>query len=219
MAAKLIAIEGLDGSGKETQTAILKDELTKRGFKVASASFPCYGQPSAALVEDYLQGGFGKKATDVNAYAASSFFAMDRLVSYLKHWRTDYENADVFVADRYSTSNLIHQCAKLPEHEWETFATWLSDYEFGKLCLPAPNKVIYLRLDLETSQRLLEKRYGGDASKRDVHERDLGYLEHSRRAAEWCATRFGWIAIECSRDGELRDRMEVHEEIMGRLGL
>lgn len=219
MAAKLIAIEGLDGSGKQTQAALLGGALAARGLDVASVSFPCYGRPSASLVEDYLRGGFGERAGDVNAYAASSFFAMDRLVSYLKSWRADYEAADYLVADRYSTSNLIHQCAKLPECEWEAFSGWLFDYEFGRLGLPAPDSVVYLRMDLATSQRLLEGRYGGDASRRDVHERDLGYLERSRQAAEWCCGRFGWTVVECACDGKLRGRADVHNEILERLGL
>lgn len=218
MAAKLIAIEGLDGSGKETQTKLLRGALEGMGYKVGSVSFPQYGKPSAALVEDYLHGGFGQRASDVNAYAASSFFAMDRLVSYLKSWRIDYENSDYFIADRYITSNAIHQCSKLPQGQWAEFIDWLLDYEHGKLGLPAPDIVIYLRLDLATSQRLLEKRYGGDVSKRDVHERDLDYLEHSRQAAEWCCAHMGWIPVECARSGELRQRTDVHAEVMQLLG-
>lgn len=216
---RMIAIEGLDGSGKETQTKLLKEALEAKGLNVGSISFPRYGTPSAALVEDYLQGGFGERASDVNAYAASSFFAMDRLVSYLKDWRQAYRECDVFLADRYIPSNAIHQCSKLPEDEWERFVDWLSEYECDLLGLPRPDDIVYLRLDPAMSQKLLERRYGGDASKRDVHERDLEYLERSRKAAEWCAGYFGWMTIDCVADGGLRDRMDVHKEVMDRLGL
>lgn len=219
MAARLIAIEGLDGSGKQTQTKLLGDALSAKGLKVASVSFPQYGKPSAALVEDYLHGGFGEHAGDVNAYAASSFFAMDRLVSYLKDWRADYESSDVLIADRYTTSNAIHQCSKLPKEQWDAFCDWLMDFEFNLLGLPRPDSVIYLRLDVETSQKLLAKRYGGDASKRDVHERDLDYLHRSQEAAEWCCKRLEWIPVECVSGAELRERSDVHQEIMKRLGL
>ena len=219
MTAKFIAIEGLDGSGKETQTGLLRSALAARGLKVGSISFPCYGEPSAALAEDYLHGGFGECADDVSAYAASSFFAMDRLVSYLKSWRAEFEACDVFLADRYTTSNAIHQCSKLPEDEWRNFTEWLFDYEFRLLGLPEPDAVVYLRLDLAMSQKLLERRYGGDASKRDVHERDAAYLERSCQAAEWCCEHLSWIPVECAQNGDLRDRMDVHGEIVRRLGL
>lgn len=218
MPAKFIAIEGLDGSGKETQTRMLMKALQSRGLKVASVSFPQYGKPSAALVEDYLHGGFGERADDVNAYAASSFFAMDRLVSYLKEWHVDYENADVFLADRYVTSNAIHQCCKLPEEKWRLFTEWLLHYEHDLLELPKPDCIVYLRLDIEISQSLLNKRYGGDVSKRDIHERDLAYLKRSHVVADWCASHMNWTSVDCARDGVLRDREDVHAEIMERLG-
>lgn len=218
MPAKLIAIEGLDGSGKQTQTALLREALKARGLKVKSVAFPRYGEPSAELVEDYLRGGFGEHAGDVNAYAASSFFAMDRLVSYLKGWRTDYEACDVLVADRYTTSNVIHQCSKLPRSKWGAFCDWLMDYEFDLLGLPRPDVVVYLHMEVETSQRLLERRYGGDPSKRDVHERDLAYLRRSQEAAEWCCKRLGWILVECVDEGELRDRVDVHEDLLAGIG-
>lgn len=219
MTARLIAIEGLDGSGKETQTNLLRATIEARGMKVGSVSFPRYGQPSAAPVEQYLSGGYGERAADVNAYAASALFAVDRLASFLGEWRDEFDECDFFIADRYTTSNAIHQLSKLPESDWESFASWLFDFEFGKIGLPKPDQVVYLRLDTATSQALLERRYGGDASKRDVHERDLDYLERSRQAADWCASRFGWLTIECAANKELRERLDVHNEIVERLGL
>ena len=219
MTARLIAIEGLDGSGKETQTKLLRQFLEAQGAKVGSISFPQYGEPSADLVEDYLKGGFGENAADVNAYAASSFFALDRLVSYLRKWRKEFESCDVFLADRYVTSNAIHQCSKLPESEWAAFTTWLFEYEHKYLGLPRPNHVVYLRLDLAASQKLLERRYGGDVSQRDVHERDLAYLERSRCAAEWCCSRFNWTPVECTSNNALRAREDVHKELLEKLSL
>ncbi|MCI1479663.1 MAG: deoxynucleoside kinase [Eggerthellaceae bacterium] len=213
----MVAIEGLDGSGKETQTRLLKQALESQGLNVATISFPRYGHPSAAPVEEYLCGSYGQHASDVNSYAASAFFAVDRIASFLGEWREQFESADVFIADRYTTSNAIHQLSKLPSDQWRNFVDWLFDFEFNKLGLPKPTMVVYLRTDVTTSQFLLEKRYGGDESKRDVHERDLGYMTRSHIAADWCAEQFGWTTIECIASGEMRDREDVHREIMSRV--
>lgn len=217
--AQLVAIEGIDGSGKQTQTALLSETLAGRGLKVATVSFPQYGQPSAALVEQYLSGALGDDPSAVNAYAASSFFAMDRFVSYLSSWKRLYEESDVLIADRYVTSNAIHQCAKMPREQWESFGDWLFDYEYGKLGLPEPDSVIYLHLDLETSQRLLAQRYAGQEHGRDIHERDADFLSRSHAAGEFCCDRYGWQRIECEEKGTLRSKADVAQEIARKLGM
>lgn len=216
---KLIAIEGLDGSGKQTQSALLKDSLKSAGYDVASIDFPRYGKKSAVLCEAYLHGEYGDNASGVNAYAASSFFAMDRFVSYLSEWKAPYEACDYMVADRYVTSNAIHQCSKLPHDEWEGFVTWLFDYEFGKLGLPEPAKVVYLAMPVEKSEELVSVRYHGDETEKDIHERDDSYLRRSHEAAEWCCERLGWGRVECCRSGSLRSIEEIHEEIVLKIGI
>lgn len=215
---RVIAIEGLDGSGKETQTKLLRSALEASGKKVESISFPRYGQISSMLVEEYLNGVFGNDPNDVNAYGASSFFAMDRFVSYLREWRPLYQNCDYFLADRYVTSNAIHQCSKLPREEWDGFVSWLFDYEFGKLGLPKPDRVFYLHLTVDDSQRLLSERYHGDEHKKDIHEGDIEYLRRSQEAAEYCCGKCGWERIECMGDGSIRTIEDIHGEIMERLG-
>lgn len=215
---RMIAIEGLDGSGKETQTKLLRSALEASGRRVESISFPRYGQISSVLVEEYLNGVFGSDPNDVNAYGASSFFAMDRFVSYLREWRPLYQNCDYFLADRYVTSNAIHQCSKLPREEWDGFVSWLFDYEFGKLGLPRPDRVFYLHLAVDDSQRLLSERYHGDEHKKDIHEGDIEYLRRSQEAAEYCCNKCGWERIECMGDGSIRTIEDIHGEIMERLG-
>ena len=210
---KLIVIEGLDGCGKQTQTALLKETLAGTGKSVVSIDFPRYGKKSAVLCEAYLHGEFGNNATDVNAYAASTLFAVDRYVSYLTEWKGVYETSDFLVADRYVTSNAIHQCSKLPREEWENFVSWLFDFEFGKLGLPKPEKVFYLSMPVERSQQLLSERYECNGAIRDIHERDLAYLERSYEAAEWCCERLGWERVECVRCGLLRSVEEIQAEI------
>ena len=210
----LVAIEGLDGSGKETQTKLLVNALRGRGFDVATLSFPRYGRTSAVLAEEYLRGSFGTNPSCVNAYGASSFFAMDRFASYLLDWKAKYEQADVFLADRYVTSNAIHQCSKLPREQWESFLEWLFDYEHDKLGLPRPSKVFYLHIDVDTSQRLLEERYDHDELRKDIHEHNLEYLRNSQEAAEFCCKTCGWVRVECVRNDALRPVDDIHAEIV-----
>ena len=198
---KLIVIEGLDGSGKATQSELLCKYLESIGKKVKKVSFPVYESDSSALVKMYLAGQFGQHPDDVNAYAASSFYAVDRYASYKTSWGSFYEQGGVIIADRYTTSNAVHQCSKLPQEQWEEYLHWLFDYEFRLLGLPAPDRVIYLQVDPAVSQRLMTQRYHGDESKKDIHEADFSYLMSCREAALYAAKRFDWQVIECC-DGE-----------------
>ena len=210
---KLIVIDGLDGSGKATQARRLAETLKARALPVREVSFPDYSSPSSALVKMYLAGEFGSRPDDVNAFAASSFFAVDRYASFQKDWRRDWE-AGVVIADRYTTSNAIHQCSKLPESRWAAYLDWLFDYEYRLLGIPAPDLVVYLRVDPAVSQKLLEKRYGGDAEKKDLHEKDLAYLERCQAAAAYCADYLGWKTVECCRGGAMRPGEEIGEELL-----
>lgn len=212
-AKKLIVIEGLDGSGKATQAKRLTKALVEKGIPVREVSFPDYESDSSALVRMYLSGQFGTDPQDVNAYAASSFFAVDRFASYKKDWRRDYARG-VIIADRYTTSNAVHQCSKLPREQWEDFLNWLFDFEYTKLGIPAPDCVIYLNVDPQVSQALMTARYSGDESKKDIHERDIAYLRHSREAAAYCAEKLGWKTVDCCRDGQMRSIEEIHKDVM-----
>ncbi len=129
MAGKLIVIEGLDGSGKSTQEKLLGDELKKRGKEVTFIKLPNYDDDACILVKQYLAGRFGDKPEDVNAYAASSFYAVDRFVSYNCYWKNDYLDGKIILADRYTTSNAYHQLTKTPREEWDAYLEWLEDFE------------------------------------------------------------------------------------------
>lgn len=212
-AKKLIVIEGLDGSGKATQAKRLTEALVEKGIPVREVSFPDYGSDSSALVRMYLSGQFGTDPQDVNAYAASSFFAVDRFASYKKDWHRDYARG-VVIADRYTTSNAVHQCSKLPKEQWEDFLNWLFDFEYKKLGIPAPDRVIYLNVDPAVSQALMTARYRGDENKKDIHERDIAYLRHSREAAAYCAEKLGWETVDCCRDGQMRSIEDIHKDVM-----
>ena len=201
---KLIVIEGLDGSGKATQAQLLAAHLKEEGLSVREITFPDYASDSSALVKMYLSGQFGPHPDDVNAYAASSFYAVDRYASYKTSWGSFYEQGGIVIADRYTTSNAVHQCSKLPPDQWESFLRWLFDYEFHLLGLPTPDAVIYLQVDPAVSQKLMTARYHGDESKKDVHEKDTAYLARSREAAEYCAAHLGWHTVHCTRGDAMR---------------
>lgn len=211
----LIVLEGLDGSGKATQAKLLAADLQAEGMQVREITFPDYASDSSALVKMYLSGQFGDKPDDVNAYAASSFYAVDRYASYKKDWGSFYHAGGVVIADRYTTSNAVHQCSKLPPEQWESFLHWLFDYEFRLLGLPAPDRVIYLQVDPAVSQKLMTSRYHGDESKKDVHEKDLEYLARSRKAAEFCAAHLGWKTVSCTEGDAMRSIEDIQAEVQG----
>ena len=198
---KLIVIEGLDGSGKATQTGLLCARLEREGRPFRRISFPDYEEPSSALVKLYLSGSLGS-LDEVNAYGASLFYAVDRYASYLAHWKGDYLAGRLVVADRYATSNVAHQMSKLPREEWDDYLRWLEDTEYVRVGIPRPDLVIYLDMDPEVSRKLLSRRYRGDESRRDIHEADFGYLLRCREAALYGAGRLGWQVIPCSGRGE-----------------
>ncbi len=209
---KLIVIEGLDGSGKATQAELLTERLREQGIRVRQVSFPNYESDSSALVKMYLKGEFGSHPDDVNAYAASSFYAVDRYASFMKDWEKDWKSG-VIIADRYTTSNAIHQCSKIPREQWDEYMNWLFYYEYDLLGIPAPDFTIYLRVDPEVSQRLLKRRYEGQ-DKRDIHEKDVEYLARCQEVAGYCAERLGWRVVECTKNSVMRSIDSIQTEVL-----
>ena len=214
MDKKLIVIEGLDGCGKQTQVSMLVKELEEKNKKVKYITFPDYRQPSSTLIRMYLNSEFGSSPNDVNAYAASSFFAVDRYASYKKFWEKNYLNGEVIICDRYTTSNTFYQMCKLPKSEWDSYLTWLYDYEYNKLKLPKPSKVIYLNMPIEMSQILMKKRYSGDESKKDLHESNIDFLKVCQAAAEYVIKKDSWIKIDCVQNGAVKSKEQIHGEII-----
>lgn len=214
MSGKLITMEGLDGSGKATQTELLCGALAERGVKLSRVSFPDYEEPSSALVKMYLKGEFGTNPDDVNAYAASSFYAVDRYASYQKYWRQDYQQGTLIIADRYTTSNIVFQLSKLPREQWPDFVEWVQDYEYGKLTLPRPDLTIYLNMPLEVSQKLLSGRYHGNEEKKDIHESNTAYLRACRKSADYAVQKLGWKTVQCADEKGLKTVEQIHGEVM-----
>lgn len=211
---KLIVIEGLDGSGKSTQLELLESNLKQQGVDCKAVSFPNYESPSSTLVKMYLGGEFGKKPNEVNAFAASVFYTVDRYASFKSDWGKYYENGGTVVSGRYTTSNAVHQCSKLPESEWQSFLDWLYDFEYNKIAIPKPDKVIFLDMPIEISQKLLTKRYSGNESKKDIHESDTEYLAKCRKAAVFTAEYSNWEIIPCSENGEARTIDAIAKDVL-----
>lgn len=214
---KLIVIEGLDGCGKSTQLALLPENLKKFGIETKSVSFPDYDSDSSALVKMYLAGKFGTNPSDVNAFAASLFYAVDRYASFKSGWGEYYNSGKTVIAGRYTTSNAVHQTCKLPREEWEGFLEWLYDLEYNKMGIPKPDCVIFLDMPIELSQKLLMNRYEGDSEKKDIHESDVTYLENCRKAAYFTAQFSGWEIISCAKGDQLKTIEEISDEINQRI--
>lgn len=210
----LIVLEGLDGSGKGTQTALLAEALVKQGHALRQVTFPDYDSPSSALVQMYLKGEFGSNPEDVNAYAASAFYAVDRFASFRRDWKTDYDRGSVILCDRYTTSNMVYQMGKVPREEWDQYLCWMEDFEYGKLGLPRPDRVLYLDMPVEVSQKLLLQRYHGDSGKKDIHESHLEFLRSCGECARYAGEKLHWKVIPCSKEEEPLPVEEIHQAVL-----
>ena len=210
----LVVIEGVDGSGKQTQTQLIHDRL-RDNFKIRRLTFPDYNSDTSALVKMYLGGEFGNKPESVNAYASSSFYAVDRIGGYLKDWHEDYERGDFILCDRYTTSNAVHQAGKLSGKERDDYLDWLFDYEYRLLGLPKPDLVFFLDVPPEVSRELMKNRNNKitGESEKDIHESNADYITKSYENALYVAKKCGWNVIECVKNGKLRSIEDINDEI------
>ena len=210
---KLIVIEGTDGSGKSTQFRMMSQRLEKENFSFRHIVFPRYSEESSALIRMYLGGQFGSKPSDVNAYAASSFYAVDRYASYKMDWGQWYEEGGLVLSDRYTTSNAVHQASKEPEDKQAAFLQWLYDFEYDKLKLPRPDLTIYLDVPTDFTEKMLRSREASTNTTADIHEQDMSYLATCRETGRKAAQYYGWTVIQCVKDGAMRSIEDIHEEI------
>ena len=210
----LIVIEGTDGSGKETQARLLCQALEKKGLSVNFLSFPCYGTPACAPVEMYLGGKFGKKPEDVSPYAASVMYAIDRYASFKTKWAATYEKGEIFVADRYTTSNAVHQAAKLPPEERAAYLKWLYDIEYNKIGIPSPDLVVYLDLTPEASGKMLKERSGKPGVQHYIHETNGEFLRKSRENALGIARDSGWEVVTAGDKNGPYTKETIHAKVL-----
>ena len=211
---KLIIIEGLDGCGKSTQTALLEKYFEDNSVKFKKIKLPDYDSKSSTLVKMYLGGEFGKNADDVNAYAAGAFYAVDRFASYKLDWGKDYENGALILADRYATSNSIYQMEKIDEDKWDEYLDWSADFEYNKIGIPRPDLVIFLDMPVDVSQKLMTSRYNADEGKKDVHEANVDFLNNCRKSALYTAKKQGWAVVPCSDGINPLPIKEIHNTIL-----
>ena len=210
---KLIVFEGTDGSGKSTQFELLAKRLEAEQIGFQRLRFPQYEEPSSALIRMYLGGAFGDDPEAVNAYAASTFYAVDRYASYQCVWKDYYQGGGFVVSDRYTTSNAVHQGSKVPEGERAEFFRWLYDLEYDRMGLPRPDLVVLLDMPVELSEQLMRKREQSTGTHADIHERDEDYLKKCRDVALHAAKYYGWRTVSCAKDGAIRSVEDIHEEV------
>lgn len=213
---KLFVIDGTDGSGKQTQFDKLKEALTRDGIEYKIVSFPNYDSPSSSLVKMYLSGEFGKDAKKISPYIASTFYAVDRYATFQTGYREYYENGGIILADRYTTSNMVHQAGKIEDKvERKKFLDWLWDFEFNLYGLPVPTEVFFLNMPVEKSLELMKNRENKFThnNKKDIHESDEKHLLDAHKAACEVAKDYNWYEVKCVKDNNIRSIEDIHKEI------
>ena len=216
MAPKFIVIEGLDSTGKETQSNLLVDKLRNEGNKVLKISYPNYDSRSSELVKMYLNGEILENPEDINPYATSTFYAADRYITYIKEYKDIWNDYDYIIADRYVESNMIYQLTKLwNKKDPVKFISWLIQLEYSLNKLPYPDLILYLTVPLEVSTKLLSDRSKKNNVQLDIHEKNLSYLDRCNIVARYCCNLFSWKEIECATsDKNNIDSIEdIHQRI------
>jgi len=215
MKGKLIVLDASDGCGKDTQTEKLYHRLAEDGFMVKKVKFPNYDSPSSSLIKMYLDGSFGAAPSEVDPYITSTFYTVDRYATYKKDWESFYSKGGIVIADRYTTSNMVHQTVKFTDPEAKnSYLQWLQDFEYRLFQLPQPDCVVFLDMPPEFSRKLLAARAGKtDRPGKDIHENNEGFMIQSYYSAMEMAARFQWARVACVTDGVLRNIEDIHEEV------
>lgn len=206
----IIDIEGTDGCGKFTQTKMLYQYLTNKGYKCKIISFPNYDSPSSILVQKYLNGEFGD-ANGLNGYQASALYGIDRMLTMKQINVKDY---DYILFDRYTPSNMIHQSRLLKsKREIDKFLDWVADFEYNKLKLPAPDIVIFLDMPVEYSLKLIRERGANkNGQSKDILENEE-QLTLAYNSAKYAAQKMEWRTLRCVQNGGLLSKEIIHEKI------
>ena len=213
---KLFVIDGRDGRGKQTQLEKLKERLDTEGIDYKSVSFPNYESESSALVKIYLNGELADDPKEISPYIASTFYAADRYITFKKEYEKYYKSGGIILADRYTTSNMVHQAGKIKDDkEREKFLNWLWDFEFNLYGLPVPTEVFFLNMPTEYALKLMENRKNKitQEDKKDIHERNPQHMIDAYNEACKLSRKYNWKGIQCVRDEKIRTIEDIHEEI------
>lgn len=213
---KLFVIDGTDASGKQTQLQKLKERFDKENIKYKSVSFPNYESQSSSLVKIYLNGELSDDPKKISPYIASTFYAADRYITFKKEYEEYYNNGGIILADRYTTSNMVHQAGKIKDdEERKKFLEWLWDFEFNLYGLPVPTKVIFLNMPTEYAIKLMENRKNKitNEDKKDIHEKSKEHLQDAYKEACKLAKKYNWYEVNCIKDNNIRSIDDIHEEI------
>lgn len=213
---KLFVIEGTDSSGKQTQLEELKRRFEKEKIEYKSVSFPNYESNSSELVKIYLSGELAENPKEISPYIASTFYAADRYVTFKREYEKYYNNGGIILADRYTTSNMVHQAGKIEDaEERKKFLDWLWDFEFNLYGLPVPTQVIFLNMPTEYAIKLMKNRKNKftNEEKKDIHERNLEHLKDAYNEALKVSKKYNWYEIKCIKDNRIRTIDDIHEEL------
>ncbi len=216
MKGKLIVIEGAcDGIGKTTQYKLLKKYLEDKGYNVCSHHFPTYDSKQGKLTEYYLNGDFGNP-NDLSPYLVNSIYAVDRAITWKDKLKDAYENGGIILLDRYTTSSLIYQSSLFNnEEDKKAFINYVTDYEYNKLGIKKPDKVIFLTADFDLVSSMRSKRKSNDGVKNDVYERDNKLMKRIYDNAMFVSDYLGFDTVKCDLNGSLRSIEDIHNEIKG----
>lgn len=216
MKGKLIVIEGVsDGIGKTTQFDLLRRRLLDENVKVESHHFPSYNTYQGKPVEEYLRGTFGRP-DEISPYFVNSLYAVDRAITWNIDLKDKYERGDTILLDRYTTSSLIYQSTPIEDmEEKKKFLNYVTDFEYNKIGIKKPDKVIFLTADLDiiTKMRNKRKEENGEVVEGDIHENDLMFMRKVYDNATFVANYLSWDIINCSESGKMKSIEEISDEV------
>ena len=214
MKGRIIVIEGAcDGIGKSTQYSLLKEELEKEG-KVITHHFPSYDTPQGKGVEEYLNGSLGE-ISSLSPYFINNLYAYDRVITWVKELKEEYEKGSTILLDRYTTSSIIYQASVIDDmEERKKFIDFVNDYEYNKLGIGKPDTVIFLHAPFDLVTKLREERKSNEGISNDIHERNIDFMKKVYDNAMFVSNYLNWDKVNCEENGKFKTIEDIHKKIL-----